>query len=201
MCLQSLQLPSTQSGSPLDLIPLAPKYHVSFKVSIQLWTDFFIFRSGSSDIRISEGILYLLSRGLRFRLQHEIEVSYPCCRCKYGTSGSRSCQLAFPVPKHHSVRGYGCSRHRSLESRLISARNKSHCVGTEAASPLTANLRTEVQSSWTYISHYNKTVFTRSWFLIRLEARMFLSAFSLCVGNGLATGWSPVQGVPPTVYK
>jgi hypothetical protein len=23
----------------------------------------------------------------------------------------------------------------------------------------------------------------------------------LCVGSGLATGWSPVQGVLPTVYK
>jgi hypothetical protein len=28
-----------------------------------------------------------------------------------------------------------------------------------------------------------------------------LCAFILCVGTGLATGWSPVQGVLPTVYR
>jgi hypothetical protein len=29
-----------------------------------------------------------------------------------------------------------------------------------------------------------------------------LSGFVLsCVGSALATGWSPVQGVPPAVYK
>jgi hypothetical protein len=33
---QCLQQPSTQSESPLALIPLAPKSHVSFKVSTQL---------------------------------------------------------------------------------------------------------------------------------------------------------------------
>jgi hypothetical protein len=33
---QSLQLPSTQSESPLALIPLVPKSHVSFKVCTQL---------------------------------------------------------------------------------------------------------------------------------------------------------------------
>jgi hypothetical protein len=33
---QSLQLPSTQSESPLVLLPLAPKSHVSFKVCTQL---------------------------------------------------------------------------------------------------------------------------------------------------------------------
>jgi hypothetical protein len=45
---QSLQLPSTQSESPLALIPRAPKSHVSFEVCTQLWTEFsfFIFRSG-----------------------------------------------------------------------------------------------------------------------------------------------------------
>jgi hypothetical protein len=43
---QSLQLPSTQSESPIALIPLAPKSHVSFEVSTQLWTEFFIFLSG-----------------------------------------------------------------------------------------------------------------------------------------------------------
>jgi hypothetical protein len=33
---QSLQLPLTQSQSPLAVIPLAPKSHVSFKVCTQL---------------------------------------------------------------------------------------------------------------------------------------------------------------------
>jgi hypothetical protein len=36
---QYLQLPSTQSESPLALIPLAPKSHVSFKVGNQLYFD------------------------------------------------------------------------------------------------------------------------------------------------------------------
>jgi hypothetical protein len=57
---QSLQLPSTQSESPL-----APKRHVSFKVLVrtQPCTKCWLFRSGLSDIRIncnriSEGLLY-----------------------------------------------------------------------------------------------------------------------------------------------
>jgi hypothetical protein len=73
---QSLQLPSTQSESPLALIPLDPKSNVSFKVCTQLWTEFvisqyfdpvyptagltvaglasvYIFRSGLSDSRIN----------------------------------------------------------------------------------------------------------------------------------------------------
>jgi hypothetical protein len=33
---QSLQIPSTQSKSPLALVPLVPKSHVSFNSSIQL---------------------------------------------------------------------------------------------------------------------------------------------------------------------
>jgi hypothetical protein len=31
--------------------------------------------------------------------------------------------------------------------------------------------------------------------------RLFCVCVVLCVGRGLATGWSPVQGVLPTVYK
>jgi hypothetical protein len=50
---QSLQLPSTHSESPLALIPLVPKSRVSFKVCAQLVTEFFIFRTGLSDIRIN----------------------------------------------------------------------------------------------------------------------------------------------------
>jgi hypothetical protein len=37
---QSLQLPSTQSESPL-----APKSYLSFKACTQLWTEFFIFNT------------------------------------------------------------------------------------------------------------------------------------------------------------
>jgi hypothetical protein len=43
---QSLQLPSTQSESPL-----APKSHVSVKTRTQLWTEFFIFRISNWIIR------------------------------------------------------------------------------------------------------------------------------------------------------
>jgi hypothetical protein len=31
--------------------------------------------------------------------------------------------------------------------------------------------------------------------------RLFCVCVVLCVGSGLATGWSPVQGVFPTVYR
>jgi hypothetical protein len=44
-----------------------------------------------------------------------------------------------------------------------------------------------------------------SWVRIPLEAWMFVWVYSVfvlsCVGRGLATGWSPVQGVLPIVYK
>jgi hypothetical protein len=42
----------------------------------------------------------------------------------------------------------------------------------------------------------------RSWVQIPLKEWMaVLCAFILCIGRGLATGWSPVQGVLPTVYR
>jgi hypothetical protein len=44
-----------------------------------------------------------------------------------------------------------------------------------------------------------------SWVRIPLEAWMFVFVYSVfvlsCVGSGLATGWSLVQGVLPIVYK
>jgi hypothetical protein len=44
-----------------------------------------------------------------------------------------------------------------------------------------------------------------SWFQIPLKAWMSVSVYSvcvvLCVGSGLATGWSPAQGVLHTAYK
>jgi hypothetical protein len=44
-----------------------------------------------------------------------------------------------------------------------------------------------------------------SWVLIPLEAWMSVCVYSvyivLCVGSGLATGWSTVQGVLPTPYR
>jgi hypothetical protein len=42
---QSLQLSSTQSVSPVALIHLAPKSHVSFNVCTRLETEFFIFHT------------------------------------------------------------------------------------------------------------------------------------------------------------
>jgi hypothetical protein len=44
-----------------------------------------------------------------------------------------------------------------------------------------------------------------SWVWIPLEGWMFVYVYSVfmlfCVGSGLATGWSPVQGIVPTVFK
>jgi hypothetical protein len=34
-----------------------------------------------------------------------------------------------------------------------------------------------------------------------VSVRLFCVYVVLCVGSGLATGWSPVQGVLPTVYR
>jgi hypothetical protein len=36
---------------------------------------------------------------------------------------------------------------------------------------------------------------------IDVSVRLFCVCVVLCVGSGLATGWSPFQGVPPTVYR
>jgi hypothetical protein len=44
-----------------------------------------------------------------------------------------------------------------------------------------------------------------SWVRIPLEAWMYVCVYSvcvvLCVGSGLSTGWSPIQGVLPTVNR
>jgi hypothetical protein len=40
-----------------------------------------------------------------------------------------------------------------------------------------------------------------SWVRFQLSAWMFAFILCLCVGSGLATGWSHVQGVLPTVYR
>jgi hypothetical protein len=59
---QSFQLPLTQTESPLALIHLAPKSHVSFEVCTQLGTEFFIFYISIwiNCNRISEGLLYYI---------------------------------------------------------------------------------------------------------------------------------------------
>jgi hypothetical protein len=40
---------------------------------------------------------------------------------------------------------------------------------------------------------------------VRIQFEAYLSAFILfvllCIGSGLAAGWSPVQGVPSAVYR
>jgi hypothetical protein len=54
-----------------------PKYHVSFKVCTQLWTPFFIFRPGLSDIRNSEGLLYQ-ARALSTSISHANSHSSEC---------------------------------------------------------------------------------------------------------------------------
>jgi hypothetical protein len=57
---QSLQLPSTQSESPLALIHLAPKSHVSFKVNrnFRFFISIWIIRHRINCNRISEGLQY-----------------------------------------------------------------------------------------------------------------------------------------------
>jgi hypothetical protein len=56
---ESLQLPSSLSESPLALIPFAPKSHASFEVCTQLWTEFFIFRSGLTVNGLARVYLYI----------------------------------------------------------------------------------------------------------------------------------------------
>jgi hypothetical protein len=110
---RSLKLPSTQSESPLALIPLAPKYHVPFKACSQLWHNifhfsFFIFRSGLSDIlincnRIGECLLYTevhaLSKtyfGLHYTLSRQYNASF--------YSSNEGCGIRFLV--------FMCAEHR-----------------------------------------------------------------------------------------
>jgi hypothetical protein len=71
---QSLQLPSTQSESPLALIPLAPKFHVSFKVCSQLRIEFFIF----STVSIVSGYRLDDKRGWSFIAVRSRIFSSPC---------------------------------------------------------------------------------------------------------------------------
>jgi hypothetical protein len=40
-----------------------------------------------------------------------------------------------------------------------------------------------------------------SWVQTPVEACVYSLFMLSCIGSGLATGWSPVQGVLPTVYK
>jgi hypothetical protein len=60
------------------------------------------------------------------------------------------------------------------------------------------------RSQWSYeLSLLARTL--RSWVQIPFEAWKSVCVYSVCfvlyVGSGLATGWSPVQGVLPTVYR
>jgi hypothetical protein len=40
-----------------------------------------------------------------------------------------------------------------------------------------------------------------SWIRIPIKAWMFVCVYSVCIGSGLATGWSPIQGVSPAVLR
>jgi hypothetical protein len=69
-----------------------------------------------------------------------------------------------------------------------------YCIGCRSQCP--NGLRHEVSSPAETLG---------SWVRIPLEALMFVCVYSVfvlpCVGSGLATDWSPVERVLPTVYK
>jgi hypothetical protein len=56
--------------------------------------------------------------------------------------------------------------------------------------------------SWTIFACWNTRIMgsnpTRG---MDVCVRLFCVYVVLCVGSGLATGWSPAQGVLPTVYR
>jgi hypothetical protein len=56
--------------------------------------------------------------------------------------------------------------------------------------------------AWTVFAHSNIGIMgsnpTQS---MDVCLRLFFVCVDLCVGSGLATGWSPVQGTLPTVYR
>jgi hypothetical protein len=60
----------------------------------------------------------------------------------------------------------------------------------------------EQSKVWTLFAHSNTGIVgsnpTR---IMDVYVRLFLVCVVLCVGSGIATGWSPVQGVLPTVHR
>jgi hypothetical protein len=98
---QSLQLPSTQSESPL-----APKSHASFKACTQLWTAFFIFRSGISYTRISKGLLY---RGLISK-----SLLNPTSNTSWASLSSLNCYVPEVITGHPKLTGPYISLYMSL---------------------------------------------------------------------------------------
>jgi hypothetical protein len=59
-----------------------------------------------------------------------------------------------------------------------------------------------MSKAWTVFARSNTSIVasnpTRG---MNVCVRLFCVCVVLCVGSGLATGWSPVQGVLPTVYS
>jgi hypothetical protein len=106
---------------------------------------------------------------------------------------------------------------RQGTNELVSLATQLHltmlCYRQDNSSHLVCTLYEMLEASRIYLEWYDyprcrrhepsssaRTVW--SWIRIPLEAWMsVLCAFTLCVGSGLATGWSTVQGVLPTVYR
>jgi hypothetical protein len=56
--------------------------------------------------------------------------------------------------------------------------------------------------AWTVFARLNTGIMgSNSIRVMYVYVRLFRVCAVLCVGRGLATGWSPVQGVLPTVYR
>jgi hypothetical protein len=55
--------------------------------------------------------------------------------------------------------------------------------------------------AWTVFALSNTGIVGSNLTCTDVSVRLFCVYIVLCVGNGLATGWSSVQGVLPTVYR
>jgi hypothetical protein len=110
-----------------------------------------------------------------------------------GVSSSRSWteQISVLVISHDAV-GF-CSGGIRFECR------PSYHLIKVSSMPLTVAARSEV---WTVFARSNTVVVgSNTTWGMDVCVRLFCVCVVLCVGSGFATGWSPVQGVLPTVYR
>jgi hypothetical protein len=64
--------------------------------------------------------------------------------------------------------------------------------------PITAASRSK---AWTVFARSNTGIVSTNPTQGMDVCVLFFCVYILCVGSGLATGWSPIQGVLPTVYR
>jgi hypothetical protein len=92
---------------------------------------------------------------------------------------------------------YLCFTTRIRKSDLV---YQSHSIlGLFTLPPISVTVRSK---AWTVFARSNAGIVgsnpTQG---MDVYERLFCFCFVLCVGIGLATGWSPVQGILPSVYK